>query len=47
MALSRITDATKSGDIHFFPMTWAQARLQGREIEKNLGIVAERHLRKP
>ncbi|MBA3607782.1 MAG: hypothetical protein H0W43_04625 [Chthoniobacterales bacterium] len=35
-ALSRITDAKKSGDIHFFPMTWAEARLEGREIEKNL-----------
>ncbi len=33
-ALSRITDAKKSGDIHFFPMTWAEARLEGREIEK-------------
>ncbi len=32
MALSRITDATQSGDIHFFQMTWAEARKEGREI---------------
>ncbi|MGI8438057.1 MAG: hypothetical protein ACR2NX_14360 [Chthoniobacterales bacterium] len=37
-ALSRITDAERSGDIHFFPMTWAEARLEGREIERRLGI---------
>ncbi len=37
-ALSRINDAQKSGDIHFFPMTWAEARLEGREIERRLGI---------
>ena len=34
-ALSRITDAEKSGEIYFFPMTWAQARKEGREIEKH------------
>ena len=33
-ALSRITDAKKSGDIHFFPVTWAKARLEGKKIEK-------------
>ena len=24
---------------HFFPMTWAQARKEGKEIEKKLGIL--------
>ncbi|HRH41095.1 MAG TPA: hypothetical protein PKY82_05575 [Pyrinomonadaceae bacterium] len=33
-ALSRITDAESSGDIHFFPMTWAEARKEGKQIEK-------------
>ncbi len=33
-ALTRITNAKKSGDIHFFPMTWAEARREGKEIEK-------------
>ncbi len=37
-ALSRITDAEESGDMDFFPMTWAEARLEGREIEKGLGV---------
>ena len=37
-ALSRITEAEVSGDIYLFPMTWAEARLEGREIEKTLGI---------
>ncbi|MBA3833273.1 MAG: hypothetical protein H0X34_15540 [Chthoniobacterales bacterium] len=37
-ALSRITEAEKSGDIYLFPMTWAEARLEGKEIEKKLGI---------
>lgn len=32
-ALSRIELATDSGDIHFFPMTWATARKEGKEIE--------------
>ena len=33
-ALSRITDVTHSGDIFFFPETWAKARLEGKEIER-------------
>ncbi|MGI9088196.1 MAG: hypothetical protein ACR2HH_10730 [Chthoniobacterales bacterium] len=33
-ALARIVEAERSGDIHFFPMTWAEARLQGKEIEQ-------------
>jgi len=32
-ALSRIPEARSSGDIHFFPKTWAQARKEGKEIE--------------
>ncbi len=36
-ALSRITEVDKSGDIFFFPMTWAKARLEGKEIERKLG----------
>ena len=35
-ALSRITDAKQSGDIYFFPMTWAKARQEGKEIEPSL-----------
>ncbi len=31
-ALSRITEATESGDIHIFPMSWAEARKEGKEI---------------
>ncbi len=31
-ALARIKDATESGDIHFFPMTWAEARKEGKAI---------------
>ncbi|CAN5231199.1 hypothetical protein BH10ACI1_BH10ACI1_04680 [soil metagenome] len=38
-ALSRITDAKTSGDIHFFPMTWAEARKEGKEIEDKLGVL--------
>lgn len=37
-ALSRITDAETSDDIHFSPMNWAEARKEGKEIEKQLGI---------
>ncbi|MBA3961977.1 MAG: hypothetical protein H0X40_08755 [Chthoniobacterales bacterium] len=36
-ALSRITDATESGDIYLFPMTWAQARREGKELESERG----------
>ncbi len=33
-ALRRIDAAEVSGDIHHFPMTWAQARTEGKEIER-------------
>lgn len=36
-ALGRIETTTKSGDIYFFPMTWAAARKEGKEIERALG----------
>ncbi len=35
-ALSRIEDATQSGDVFYFPKTWAQARKEGKEIESRL-----------
>jgi predicted PP-loop superfamily ATPase len=35
-ALERIERAEKSGDVYFFPKTWAQARKEGKEIERNL-----------
>ncbi len=31
-ALSRITDASESGDIHLYPITWAEARREGKAI---------------
>ncbi len=33
-ALRRIKLAENSGDIYHFPMTWAQARTEGKEIER-------------
>lgn len=33
-ALNRLTEAAQSGDIYFFPKTWAQARKEGKEIEQ-------------
>ena len=35
-ALGRIHAATSSGDINYFPMTWATARKEGKEIEQEL-----------
>lgn len=35
-ALTRIENATQSGDVYFFPKTWAQARKEGKEIEEKL-----------
>ena len=32
-ALGRIASAETSGDIHYFSMSWAQARKEGKEIE--------------
>jgi hypothetical protein len=29
-ALSRIADAEESGDIYFYPKTWAEARREGK-----------------
>ncbi|MGI8787112.1 MAG: hypothetical protein ACR2HG_05040 [Pyrinomonadaceae bacterium] len=33
-ALERIEKAKRSGDIYFFPKTWARARNEGKEIER-------------
>jgi len=35
-ALSRIEKAKQSGDVYFFPKTWAQARKEGKKVESNL-----------
>lgn len=35
-ALSRIENAMRSGDVYFYPKTWAQARKEGKEIESRL-----------
>jgi len=35
-AISRIEKAKTSGDIFYFPKTWAQARKEGQEIERQL-----------
>lgn len=35
-ALGRFEKAETSGDIYYFPMNWAEARKQGKEIETNL-----------
>jgi predicted PP-loop superfamily ATPase len=37
-ALSRINETETSGDIYFYEKTWAEARLEGKEIEKKLKI---------
>ncbi|MEO7672956.1 MAG: hypothetical protein ABIU09_02635 [Pyrinomonadaceae bacterium] len=36
-ALSRLEKSSESGDVYFFPMTWAQARKEGKGIESKLG----------
>jgi hypothetical protein len=36
-ALNRISVAKQSGDIYLFPMTWTEARQQGKKIEGKLG----------
>jgi hypothetical protein len=35
-ALDHLVNAEQSGEIHFFPMTWAQARQAGEVIERNV-----------
>jgi hypothetical protein len=35
-ALDHLVNAEQSGEIHFFPMTWAQARQEGEVIERNV-----------
>ncbi len=37
-ALARIENAEQSGDIYKLPVTWAQARREGIEIERSLGL---------
>lgn len=34
-ALNRIEKAEASGDIYFFPKTWAEAREEGKELKQN------------
>jgi hypothetical protein len=35
-ALDHLVNAEQSGEIHFFPMTWAQARQEGEVIQRNV-----------
>ena len=35
-ALDRLETVERSGDIHDLPVTWAQARREGQEIERRL-----------
>ncbi len=35
-ALDHLVSAQASGEIHFFPMTWAQARQEGKVIEASI-----------
>lgn len=37
-ALDRLEQAEASGDIHGLPITWAQARREGIEIERSMGL---------
>ncbi|MBA3601089.1 MAG: hypothetical protein H0W45_07560 [Acidobacteria bacterium] len=37
-ALSRIEKAEISGDVYFLQKTWAQARKEGKEIERKLEL---------
>ena len=36
--LDHLVGAERSGDIRTFPMTWAQARKEGIEVERSLGL---------
>ncbi len=38
-ALSKIKDAKKSGDIYLYEKTWAEARKEGKEVERNLELL--------
>ncbi len=40
-ALDRLTTAEQSGDIYSLPITWAQARREGIEIERARGLRPE------
>ena len=35
-ALDHLVKAEQSSEIHFFPMTWAQARQEGKAFERNV-----------
>jgi hypothetical protein len=37
-ALEHVAAATKSGEVASLPITWAQARKEGHEIEKSMGM---------
>ncbi len=37
-ALGRVVEAEESGEIHALAITWAQARREGKEIERALGL---------
>lgn len=38
-ALDFLTAAQTSGEVRKIPVTWAQARKQGKEIERNLSVI--------
>ena len=35
-ALNHLSSARESGEIHFFPMTWAQARQEGKSVAADI-----------
>ena len=37
-ALAHLAQAEQSGGIHFFPLTWSQARQEGKAIELGLDL---------
>jgi hypothetical protein len=41
-ALEHLTQATQSGEVRTFPVTWAEARRQGKEIEAAAAASSER-----
>jgi hypothetical protein len=37
-ALGHVTTARQSGEVTAVPVSWAQARKEGKEIEKSMGL---------
>lgn len=44
-ALDQLVTVERSGEVYFFPMTWAQARREGKALETVVGLKSAKRVK--